>query len=111
MTTLAPVKYYARNPTTALRRVGSKLYELTHPDEPWMAQGAIHFCEASLTPEMAGFQWGGGTARFAQRLGSLTSIEHESGWFKVVQRHSPPCNTQHFGWHLCLTSETDEAGR
>jgi hypothetical protein len=103
MTTLAPVKYYARNPTTALRRVGSKLYELTHPDEPWMAQGAIHFCEASLTPEMAGFQWGSGqsTARFA----------HKSGWFKVVQRHSPPCNTQHFGWHLCLTSETDEAGR
>jgi SAM-dependent methyltransferase len=87
MTTLAALKYYARNPTTALRRVGYKFYELTHPDEPWMAQGAIRFCEASLTRDMAGFEWGSGrsTAWFAQRLGSLTSIEHEPGWFKVVQ--------------------------
>jgi hypothetical protein len=87
MTTLAALKLYARNPTTALRRVGYKFYELTHPDEPWMAQGAIRFCEASLTREMAGFEWGSGrsTAWFAQHLGSLTSIEHELGWFKIVQ--------------------------
>src|SRR5215831_2519632 len=87
MTTLAALKYYARNPTTALRRVGYKFYELTHPDEPWMAQGAIRFCEASLTRDMAGFEWGSGrsTAWFAERLGSLTSIEHQPGWFKVVQ--------------------------
>jgi predicted O-methyltransferase YrrM len=36
---------------------------------------------------MAGFEWGSGrsTAWFAQRLGSLTSIEHEPSWFKIVQ--------------------------
>jgi Methyltransferase domain len=87
MTTLAALKHYARHPTIGLRRVGYKLYELTHPDEPWIAQGAIRFCEASLTREMAGFEWGSGrsTAWFAQRLGSLTSIEHDTGWFKIVQ--------------------------
>jgi hypothetical protein len=87
MTTLATLKHYARHPTIGLRRVGYKLYELTHPDEPWIAQGAIRFCEASLTREMAGFEWGSGrsTAWFAQRLGSLTSIEHDTGWFKIVQ--------------------------
>jgi SAM-dependent methyltransferase len=87
MNILASLKYYARRPITAVRRVSYKFYELTHPDEPWIAQGAVRFCEASLTREMAGFEWGSGrsTAWFAQRLGSLTSIEHEPGWFKIVQ--------------------------
>jgi predicted O-methyltransferase YrrM len=87
MTTLAALKLYARHPTIGLRRVGYKLYELTHPNEPWIAQGAIRFCETSLTREMVGFEWGSGrsTAWFAQRLGSLTSIEHDPKWFKVVQ--------------------------
>ena len=87
MTTLGKLRHYARRPITAMRMVSYKLYELTHPNEPWIAQGAMRFCEASLNREMAGFEWGSGrsTAWFAQRLGSLTSIEHDPGWFKIVQ--------------------------
>ena len=89
MIALGSLKYYARRPITAVHAVGYKLYELTHPDEPWISQGAIRFCEGSLNRNMAGFEWGSGrsTAWFAERLGSLTSIEHELGWFKIVQEN------------------------
>jgi hypothetical protein len=111
MTTLAALKYYAKNPTTALRRVAYKFYELTHSDEPWMTQGAIRFCDASLTREMAGFEWGSGrsTAWFAQRLGSLTSIEHEPGWFQIIQKklkRRGHCNVTYR--HLPLNHPPDE---
>jgi hypothetical protein len=38
MTTLAALKCHVRNPTTSVRRIGCKFYELFHPEEPWMAQ-------------------------------------------------------------------------
>lgn len=114
MITLGGLKYYARRPITAVRRVSYKLYELTHPDEPWIAQGAIRFCEASLTREMAGFEWGSGrsTAWFAQRLGSLTSIEHEPGWFKIVQEKLKSCGIRNVTYrHVPLNHPPHEPNR
>jgi hypothetical protein len=50
MTTLAALKCHVRKPTTSVLRIGCKFYELFHPEEPWMAQGAICFCDVSLIP-------------------------------------------------------------
>ncbi len=38
MTTLAALKCHVRNPTTSVRRIGCKFYELFHPEEPWIWQ-------------------------------------------------------------------------
>jgi SAM-dependent methyltransferase len=114
MIMLGALKYYARNPSTALRRVGYKLYELTHSDEPWMAQGAVRFCEASLTREMAGFEWGSGrsTIWFAQRLGSLTSVEHELRWFEIVEQKLKRRSIRNVTYrHVPLNHPPDEPHR
>jgi hypothetical protein len=85
--TLATFVRHARRPVYALRRIGYKLYEVTHPDEPWIAQGAVRFCAAQLKPSIRGFEWGSGrsTAWFAARLGHLTSVEHDEQWYGIVQ--------------------------
>jgi predicted O-methyltransferase YrrM len=84
--TLASVLQHARHPAYALRRIGYRLYEATHPDEPWIAQGAVRFCASQLKPSMRGFEWGSGrsTAWFARRVGHLTSVEHDQQWYGIV---------------------------
>lgn len=87
MMTLASFLQHARRPAYALRRIWYKLYEATHPDEPWIAQGAVQFCASHLTPPMRGFEWGSGrsTAWFATRLAHLTSVEHDERWHGIVR--------------------------
>lgn len=75
-----------KDPTYLLERVGYRLYELMHPDEPWLSQDAIRFCASRLNSEMVGFEWGSGrsTAWFAKRLKHLYTIEHDKGWYLKV---------------------------
>lgn len=76
-----------RGPVYVARRVGYKLYERRHPDEPWLAQGAVHFLDRELPREGGGLEWGSGrsTAWFSQRLAHLTSIEMDAGWYATVK--------------------------
>jgi hypothetical protein len=71
-----------------VRRSIYQLYELSHPDEPWMSQGAVRYCEAHLTREHVGFEWGSGrsTPWFGSRLQSLLSIEHDCSWHATVTK-------------------------
>ena len=75
-------------PVYLARRLSYGFYELRHPDEPWMAQGAVRFCSERLTGEQVGLEWGSGrsTAWFARRLKSLTSVEHDEEWHSRVSR-------------------------
>lgn len=75
------------SPIYAARRVLYKLYELRHPDEPWLAQGAIGFLDAALPREGRGLEWGSGrsTRWFATRLAHLTSIEFDAAWYAKVR--------------------------
>jgi len=75
-----------RQPIYVLRRIAYKFYEITHPDEPWISQGAVLFCEKSLNKDQVGLEWGSGrsTAWFGSRLKSLLSIEFDSGWHSKV---------------------------
>lgn len=78
-----------RQPIYVLRRIAYKFYEITHPDEPWISQGAVLFCEKSLNKDQVGLEWGSGrsTAWFGSRLKSLLSIEFDSGWHSKVVRN------------------------
>jgi hypothetical protein len=80
---------YLFQPIYVARRIAYKFYELSHPDEPWIAQGAIRFCEKNLTKEQVGLEWGSGrsTAWFGSHLKSLLSIEYDRSWhFTVIQQ-------------------------
>ena len=75
-----------RRPVYFFRRIAYKIYEITHPNEPWIAQGAIRFCDRHLTKEQVGLEWGSGrsTAWFGSRLRSLLSIEYDPAWHNIV---------------------------
>jgi hypothetical protein len=76
-----------RRPIYSLRLGLYRLYEIRHPDEPWISQGAIHFLDSHLDRYGAGIEWGSGrsTTWFARRLRVLTSIEHNHGWAKTIR--------------------------
>lgn len=75
-------------PIYLLRRIHYRLYELRHPDDPWISQGAVRYFEANLHPPMQGLEWGSGrsTTWFAARLEKLTSVEHDRAWFEIVEQ-------------------------
>jgi hypothetical protein len=85
---ITPILDCARRPVHTLRLVSYKLYEMRHPDEPWISQGAIRFCDAHLKRDQAGLEWGSGrsTKWYAERLGRLLSIEFDPGWHGRVVR-------------------------
>jgi hypothetical protein len=77
---------YLSQPVYLARRIAYKFYELSHPDEPWLSQGAIRFCEKNLTKEQVGIEWGSGrsTTWFGSRLKSLLSIEYDLAWHSTL---------------------------
>ncbi len=68
-------------------RARFSLREKVHPDWPWLTTGAVRFLELWLTPNDAVFEWGSGrsTSWLAQRVRSITAVEHDPIWFRVVQ--------------------------
>jgi hypothetical protein len=72
--------------TYLTKRVGYRLYELTHPKEPWIAQGAVRYLDQNLNKNWVGIEWGSGrsTIWFARRLNTLLSIEHNEKWYRLV---------------------------
>lgn len=73
-------------PVYLVRRVACWIHQKRHPNEPWLAPGAVRFLDSKLRSEHVGFEWGSGrsTAWFAARLKHLTSIEHDESWCQTV---------------------------
>jgi hypothetical protein len=80
--------YWLRHPLRLPRRLWYFVYEKTHPEEPFLAPAALRFLEAALPANGVGLEWGSGrsTRWFAQRLGSLVTVEHDAEWFAAVSR-------------------------
>lgn len=76
-----------RGPVYVARRIAYRAYERRHPDEPWLAQGAVRFLDRELRGEGSGLEWGSGrsTAWFARRLARLTSVEMDAAWYAKVR--------------------------
>ena len=57
-----------------------------HPDAPWLTAEATRMLEDWLEPHHVGIEWGSGrsTRWFAERVGSLLSVEHHAGWHTAV---------------------------
>lgn len=75
-----------RDPVWLVRRAGNKILERLRPNDPWLSPGAIRYLDGVLRPDWRGFEWGSGrsTRWFGQRIGHLTSIEHDEAWYGTV---------------------------
>ena len=58
---------------------------------PWLTYPFLEFIESRLTKDMHVFEYGSGnsTKWFAERVGRVSSIEHDEGWFDLVKSSMP----------------------
>ena len=74
------------------RYVGARLQEMAYarlePDKPWLTRQPNLALESLLKPTDKGLEFGSGrsTVWFAQRLASLTSVEHDRDWHDQVAK-------------------------
>jgi predicted O-methyltransferase YrrM len=73
-------------PRYIVDRVDELLYRKTYPDRPWLTETANAILASYLRPADMGLEFGSGrsTLWFAQRVGHITSIEHDEGWYRKV---------------------------
>lgn len=76
-----------RELVTRVRLLPEKVYQITHPHIPWLSHGAVRYLDQHLDRRGVGFEFGSGnsTAWLAQRLGILTSVEHDPEWYARVR--------------------------
>jgi len=79
--------HLAKHPSYTVRLAAYKVYERLHPRDPWIAPGAVGWCDRHLDRGMRAWEFGSGrsTVWFAERVKSLTSIEHDADWYHRVK--------------------------
>lgn len=90
-------------PRYIYHRLGLMVYERTHPDTPWLTQASVDILENWLKPGDRGIEWGSGrsTIWFAERVGSLVSVEHNPVWHKQVATELKRKGLRNVEYHLC----------
>jgi hypothetical protein len=83
---LHAAKLLLRNPQYFRKRIDVMIYQILHPEEPWLTRDAISFLKSYLRPHMIGFEWGSGisTRWFGQRLHTLVSVEDDEQWYTRI---------------------------
>lgn len=76
------------NPEYVTAKLALILYEVRHPDHPWITKEAITLLEGFLHGNGAGFEWGSGNGSIwlARRSRSLVSVEHHAAWHARVKK-------------------------
>ena len=79
------------------------VYQRTHPDAPWLGQDMVGILQNWLLPDDRGFEWGSGrsTIWFAERTGSLVSVEQNPDWYRWVNTGLKARNLKQVEFHLC----------
>lgn len=75
------------SPRYVLRKLAVTLYEMRHPDHPWITREAIERLDGALRREHRVFEWGSGgsTIWLASRVKLLVSVEHNAQWAARVR--------------------------
>lgn len=81
-----------------------------HPADPWLTRQAIEILKDYLKPTDRALETGSGrsTVWFAQRVGALTSIEHNREWYRSVQASLREGGFGHVDYRLFERSEERE---
>jgi predicted O-methyltransferase YrrM len=74
------------SPAYLFNRLRERLYRRLHPDLPWLSPEAVRILSENLRPSDVGLEFGSGrsTIWLAQRVGFLTSVEHNPEWHRRV---------------------------
>lgn len=94
---------YRFHPRYVFHRAMQSVYSRTHPDHPWLTAEAIQFLDLWLKPTDVGVEWGSGrsTRWLVQRVGRLTSMEHDEAWYWEVHGALPKTAAGHdVSYHL-----------
>jgi predicted O-methyltransferase YrrM len=77
----------ALSPRYVFSKVRATVYELRHPNHPWITKDAIDWLTRNLRKEHRGFEWGSGngTRWFAHQTASIVSVEHHAEWAERVK--------------------------
>jgi len=69
-------------------RTKEKIYHWSHPGEPWLTSLAISFLKVYLQPQDVGLEFGSGrsTIWLANRMQTLTSVEHDRDWYDQINK-------------------------
>jgi predicted O-methyltransferase YrrM len=73
-------------PRYVYNRIRLMSSEHAHPDDPWITPEAVRLLTSMLRPSDRGVEYGSGrsTIWFAERVGQLTSVEHDGQWHATV---------------------------
>jgi len=76
------------SPNYLYNRFKLYLYEIRHPDHPWLTPQANKILATLIKKSYLGFEWGAGrsTLWFARRCKHITSVEHDPYWYEKVYR-------------------------
>lgn len=86
------------------------LDEKVHPDWPWLTTGAVRFLDLWLNPNDIVFEWGSGrsTSWLARRVRSITAVEHNPKWLRIVQAEATKRSISNIDLRLCPRPEDDD---
>jgi hypothetical protein len=101
--------YWLRHPHQLPARIAYWAWERRNPDKPWLCAGTVAFFERTLRPDMRALEFGSGrsTTWFAQRVGHLTSIEHDPDWHARVRQLLFHAGIQNVDYQL-IAAEHDQ---
>lgn len=95
-------------PQYVKNRLALMYYERQHPNHPWLTRAMIDILGTWLRPGDVGLEFGSGrsTRWFARHVGHLTSVEHNTEWYRIVsgQLNSLAGNVD---YRLCEVRDTD----
>jgi len=83
-------------------RLGEIADHRKHPRDPWLTRQAIDILDGYLKKSDTGLETGSGrsTLWFAKRLGTLTSLEHNTEWHGIVQGQLKAEGASNVEYHL-----------
>lgn len=94
--------YFLYRVARPLLKLNYKFFKWRNPVTPWTSQAAVRMFDRLLTREMKGFEYGSGnsTLFFAQRLGHLTSVEHNPAWYLEIGTRLKKLKLTNVDYHL-----------
>jgi predicted O-methyltransferase YrrM len=83
-------------------RLGVMFCQRRRPNAPWLGHEMVKLLENWLLPEDRGLEWGSGrsTIWFAERVGTLVSLEHNPKWHRTVDAMLKTKGVKNVEYHL-----------
>lgn len=105
-------RYFYYRIMRPLLKVNYRIFRLIKGVTPWTSQASIRILEQLLERGMTGFEYGSGmsTIFIAERIGHLTSIDHNEHWFHIVREKLKRRNVENVEYH-CIPKATNSQKR